>query len=301
VPVVKRVLARAGRGSAPPKSLAGESPREELSLAHALVLGAVHGPTELLPVSSSAHTVLIPWLAGWGYGDLDSRSRKSFEVALHAGTLGALLISSRVELARAVRELDLRRTATLTLAVLPAALVGYLAERTVERRLGNPSSISIALLCGAGCMGLADLCGGEDRTIEMIGPVDGLLLGLAQAAALVPGVSRNGATLTAGRARGLRRADAERLSWEAGFPVLLGASALRVARFLQSDEPAAIEGPVVLGAASAFLSSMASIRLMGPRRRAGSLLPYCVYRCLLAALVIVKSRRDRRPTTTRVD
>jgi undecaprenyl-diphosphatase len=286
--VMKRVLGRARKS--PPG-------REGLSLPHALVLGAAHGPTELLPVSSSAHTVLIPWLAGWRYADLEPHERKSFEVALHAGTLAALLICSRAELTRALRELDLRRAITLALAIVPAALVGYLAERTVERRLGSPSSIAIALLCGAGCMALADLRGGEDRTIEMIGPADGLLLGVAQAAALVPGVSRNGATLTVARARGLRRADAERLSWEVGFPVILGAGALRAARFLRSDGPASIEGSVVLGAVSAFVSSMASIRVVGPRRRAGSLLPYCLYRCLIAALIIAKSRRDSRAVT----
>ncbi len=296
--VLERVLAQADRGgrstrrrSSARRSLAKG---EGLPLPQALVLGVAHGPTELLPVSSSAHTVLIPWLAGWDYADLDSRARKSFEVALHAGTLVALLISSRAELTRALRELNLRRATTLALAIAPAALVGYLAERTVERRLGSPFTIAIALLAGAGCMALADLHGGEDRTIEMIGPVDGLLLGLAQAAALAPGVSRNGATLAVARARGLRRADAERLSWEAGFPVILGASALRAARFLQSDDPVTVEAPVVLGAVSAFLSSMASIRLIGPRRRAGSLLPYCLYRCLVAALIIVRSRRGSR-------
>jgi len=289
--VTKRVLGR--RGKSPVR-------RAGLSLPHALVLGAAHGPTELLPVSSSAHTVLIPWLAGWRDADLDPHTRKSFEVALHAGTLGALLISSRDELIRSARDLDLRRASALALAVLPVALVGYLAERTVERRLGSPSSIAIALLCGAGSMALADLRGGEDRTIETVGLADGLLLGVAQAAALVPGVSRNGATLTVARARGLRRADAERLSWEAGVPVILAASALRAVRFLRSDGPAAVDSSVVVGAASAFLSSAACIRFIGPRRRAGSLLPYCLYRCLVAVLIIVKARRGERPSTEAV-
>jgi undecaprenyl-diphosphatase len=256
-----------------------------------MLLGLIHGPTELLPVSSSAHTVLIPWFAGWRYEELDSRSRKSFEVALHAGAVVGLLVSSREDLAKSLRELSYRHAVTLVLAITPAALTGYLAERPVERRLGNPSSISIALLCGAGCMALADLFGPEQRTIETTGPVDGILLGLAQVAALAPGVSRNGATLTAARARGLCRADAARLSWEAGIPVILGASLLRVLRFAQSEKSVGLDGPLLLGAASAFLSSVASARLIVPRRREGSLLPYCAYRVLLAVLVIVKLRR----------
>ena len=118
---------------------------DALPLRHAVALGLLQGPTELLPVSSSAHTALLPWLAGWRYAELDARARKSFEVALHAGAGIALALEMRGELRRDAKALDRRRLAALALAVAPAALAGATLRRAIERRLGGPRSIA------AGC------------------------------------------------------------------------------------------------------------------------------------------------------
>src|SRR3954465_14908572 len=132
------------------------APDGQLKPPPALALGVLHGPAELLPVSSSAHTTLVPWLLGWSYPDLDAELRKAFEVALHAGTAAALLIGLRDEVAEAARGFD-RRRATLVLgSFVPPAIVGYTLERPIERRLGTPPTIAVGLLLGAAAMAAAD-------------------------------------------------------------------------------------------------------------------------------------------------
>ncbi|HEX2097280.1 MAG TPA: undecaprenyl-diphosphate phosphatase, partial [Solirubrobacterales bacterium] len=115
----------------------------------AATLGVVQGPAELLPVSSSAHIVLLPWLAGWSWEELDPEVRKSFEVALHAGTAAALLIGQRREIVDELRSFDRHRALLLALSFLPAAVVGYAFERQIERRLGGPRSTAAGLLAGS--------------------------------------------------------------------------------------------------------------------------------------------------------
>jgi len=272
-----------------------ESPAR-LSLRHALALGLLQGPTELLPVSSSGHTTLIPWLAGWPYAELDPELRKSFEVALHAGAGAALAIDMRTELLEAVLRLNRRRAGVIALSVGLPALAGYALERPIERRLGGPRSIAAGLIAGAVAMAVADISPGRGtRQEDEAGPRDGLALGLAQAVALIPGVSRNGATLTAARACGFRRKDAQTLSWHAALGVILGASTLKAWRMWQRGVPDEAWPALAVGAGSAFVSTTASARLLRrPSVGARGLLPYAVYRCTIAAIVLEKSKRLRR-------
>jgi undecaprenyl-diphosphatase len=272
-----------------------------LGLRHALALGLLQGPTELLPVSSSGHTALIPWLAGWSHAELDAELRKSFEVALHAGAGAALAIDMRGELIEATRTLNRRRAAVIALSLAPPVLAGYLLERPIERRLGGPCSIAAGLAAGAVAMALADLRPAPGARREQdAGPWDGLTLGLAQAAALIPGVSRNGATLTAARARGFAREDAQTLSWHAALPVIVGAVALKGRRLWRRGVPdGASWGLLAVGAGGAFVSTSASAGLLRrPRWSARPLLPYAVYRGLLAVVVLrrLRGRHSARPT-----
>ncbi|MGH2955334.1 MAG: undecaprenyl-diphosphate phosphatase, partial [Solirubrobacterales bacterium] len=108
-----------------------------LTLPRAAALGAIQGPAELLPVSSSAHIALVPWLADWRWAEADPEYRKSFEVALHAGTALALLIGQRRLITEELRAFDRRRAAVVALSFVPPAIVGYRFERTIERRLGG--------------------------------------------------------------------------------------------------------------------------------------------------------------------
>jgi undecaprenyl-diphosphatase len=307
----------------------------------AIAIGLLHGPTELLPISSSAHVTLVPWLLGWPYAALDGEQRKAFEVALHAGALAALLVGDRAEVARELRSLDGQRIRLLALSALPPALAGLTLGGQIERRLGTPRSIANGLVAGALAMAAADsprlLAGrarrragprrtagrrhskgrrmpgatpGDPRRHRDAGPLDALALGLAQTCALVPGVSRSGATLTAARARGFAPEDASVLSRQVALPVIAGATALQVARALRSSrrrahgapagppaESAAPHGPpatsgrgFAAGALASFAATLASIRLLRAVRRDRPLWPYAAYRIALAGLVFRRLR-----------
>ena len=271
----------------------GTSPTEAcartLPLAHAFVLGLLHGPTELLPVSSSAHTALLPRLLGWPAAELDPELGKSLALALHCGAAVGLSFVLRRELSTFLRRLEGRQAALLALSLAPPAAVGYALERPIERRLGGPRTIAFGLAGGGLAMALADLLGPHTRLAADATPRDGLSLGLAQALALVPGVSRNGATLTAARALGFRREDSQALSWRVALPVILGAGALKARRLSQRGLPAGLAPALTVGACAALLSTLACAPLIAPGRRARSLLPFSLYRLLLAALAIRRS------------
>jgi undecaprenyl-diphosphatase len=262
----------------------------------ALLLGAVQGPTELLPVSSSAHIALLARVLVAPEAGADAELRDALEVALHAGTALALLLAGRGELLRAARELDGGRLAAGALALAPPALVGYLLERAPARRASSPRRIAAGLALGGAALALADRRP-QARRLVQAAPRDGLALGVAQAAALLPGVSRNGATLTAARARDFAREDAQALSWRVGLPVMLGAALLKARRLAQRGVPPGGGWVLGVGAGAAFLSTLAGAPLIARGRRGRALAPFALYR-LGVALVAWRGadRRKRLPT-----
>lgn len=262
-----------------------------LSVGQAVTLGLVQGPTEVLPVSSSAHIALLPQLAGWPSAELDAELRNSLEVALHAGTAAALLIALRGELVQVPRGLNGRALAAAALALAPPALAGYLLEQRLERRPRRPRALAAGLALGGAAMALADARAGT-RTLADAEPRDALALGVAQALALLPGVSRNGATLTAARARRFSREHAQTLSWRAGLPVIAGATALKARRLAQRGVPPGAGRALAAGAGAAFLSTLASAPLIRPRRRRQALWPFALYRGGLALAVICRARSE---------
>jgi undecaprenyl-diphosphatase len=264
-----------------------------LTLGQALILGALHGPAELLPISSSGHVSLIPWLLGWEYDSLDSELRKAFEVALHAGTAAALLITLRSEVDEAVRGMDARIATLVTLSFVPPAIVGYALERPIERRLGTPPTVAIGLICGSLVMAWADRSP-QNRSSLQAGAADALWLGVAQACALIPGVSRNGATLAAARIRRFTREDANRLSRHVALPVIAGATLLKSTRLVRRGLPPKARLPFAVGAAASFASTLGSTWLIHQVERDRSLLPYAAYRIGLATVVLARLRRRPR-------
>lgn len=261
-----------------------------ISFGRALALGIVQGPTELLPVSSSAHIVLVPWLAGWDWDAVDPEVRKSFEVALHTGAAAALLIGRRRLIAAELRRFDGRRALLLALSFLPAAFVGYVWERPIEQRLGGPRSTAYGLLAGAAAMLAADTRP-QRRGRGEATPADGLALGVAQAAALAPGVSRNGITLAAARWRGFSRDQANLLSRTIALPIIVGATALKGARLARRGISPSLRRSLAIGVGASFASTLASQRLIGLVERDRALWPYAAYRAALAGAVLVKLRR----------
>ncbi|MEK6278409.1 MAG: undecaprenyl-diphosphate phosphatase [Actinomycetota bacterium] len=276
-------------GTAP----AARAAAEPIPAGRAAALGLIQGPTELLPVSSSAHLILVPWLAGWDWDRLDPELRKSFEVALHAGAAGALLIGQRSVIAEELRSFDARRAAVLALSFLPAAVVGYTLERPIERRLGGPRSTALGLLAGAAAMVAAD-ARPQQRGRGEATALDGLTLGLAQAAALAPGVSRNGATLAAARMRRFTREQANLLSRTVALPIIVGAAALKGARLARRGTDRSLRRTMAVGVCASFASTLASQRLIRLVERDRALWPYAAYRAGLAAVVLVRLRRRNR-------
>ncbi len=248
-------------------------PRAEPRLIETVALGLLQGPAELLPVSSSAHVGLLPWALGWRYAALPGEVRKEVEVALHAGTALAL--------GRPRAPLGV-----LAAATVPPALAGLVFERVVEARLGTPRSIAFGLLAGSAAMVLADRVPARRREP---GAVDGLWLGLAQATALVPGVSRSGATRAAARARGFSRRDAAALSREVALPVLAGATVLKGARLAARRPSPTTLRALAGGAGAAALSTRLALRLERSRTADAPLAAWAAYRAALSATIIVRS------------
>jgi len=267
--------------------------QQPLKLSEALALGALHGPAELLPISSSGHLTIIPWLLGWDYVEVDPEVRKAFEVALHAGTALALVIGLRDEVQAAVSSAGWRLAMLVGLSCAPPAVVGWAFEDVVERRLGRPGPIAVGLVVGGLAMGWADRTA-QVRGSEEASWADALWLGVAQACALMPGVSRGGATLTAARWRRFRRADASRLSRHIALPVIGGAALLMSRRLMASGLPASGQLGLAAGAGAAFASTLGSTWLVGQVERDRPLLPFVIYRVGLGALVLRRLRpRDR--------
>jgi undecaprenyl-diphosphatase len=244
-------------------------------------------------VSSSGHLGLVPELCGWDYASLDPALRKSFEVALHAGTAAALGLVLRAEVADALRGLGPRRLAGIGLTFLPAALVAAPFERAIEQRLGSARSVATAQVCAAFVLALADLRPAE-RGHADAGELDHLLIGCGQAVALVPGVSRNGATLTAARLLRFSRPAASVLSRHAALPVIAAATGLKTLRLGRRGLPRSLRAPFAAGAAAAFVSTCASAPLIRVIDGAHSYLPFAAYRVALGALVLAARRRRSR-------
>jgi undecaprenyl-diphosphatase len=188
--------------------------------ARVAALGVVQGVAEVVPVSSSAQLVLLPWLLGWP----PPADRTTFAAGLHAGSCLGIAFALRAE----VRALDLRTTALLAGATVPAAVAGLLAADAVEQRLGRPPQLAALLASAGALLWWADARAA--RSGGAVGPREAAYAGLAQVAALVPGVSRSGATLTALRLAGVDRAAAHRFTLLLSLPVTAGAAVLTLVR-----------------------------------------------------------------------
>lgn len=251
-----------------------------LTVPQAVLLGAIQGPAELLPVSSSAHIELLPRLLGWsGYEQLAPAERKSFAVALHAGSLPVLLaIGPRPALLDAV------------LMAAPGALTGALLERPIERRLGGVRATAAGLLAGAAVLLAADIAARQRRGPARTGrPPRRVLaaIGGAQTLGLLPGFSRLGAAVSAARLAGFEPHEAMTLGRSAGLPLTAGAVALKAARLTTGDLPAGLRGPFAAGA----LAAAASTALAAPLSRRAPLRAAAVWRAGLAVAALRQNVR----------
>ena len=265
----------------------------------AFVLGVVQGATELLPVSSSGHLVLVPWLGDWTYLEDHPDFNKTFDVALHLGTLFAVVGYFFHELVAMVRAFfrtlgtrrldspDERLAWIVVVATIPAAVVGLAFEDPITEHLGEPWQIAILLAVFAGVLWLVDRRPAVRQAHEL-SLREGLVVGVAQALALAPGVSRSGITITAGRMFRLDRDAAARLSFLLVVPTVLGAVVLKgVKDVLLGDLPTGWKGPFVVGVLAAWGTGLLAIEwLLGYVRRHTYGL-FVVYRLVVAALIVL--------------
>jgi undecaprenyl-diphosphatase len=205
-----------------------------VSILQAIILGLTQGVTEFAPVSSSGHLILVPWLFNWSILN-DPDLNKTFDVALHIGTLVGALAYFRADVwrylsafgqsvrARSVSTTDQRLAWALVIGTIPGAVAGALLEDPIQQHLGQPWLIAVMLAVFGVILYAVDLRAPQDQGIDDITIKRGGILGLAQALALQPGVSRSGVTITAGRLMGLNREAAARFSFLLAMPIIAGA------------------------------------------------------------------------------
>ena len=266
-------------------------------IVHAIVLGLVQGLAEFLPISSSGHLLLVPWLFGWN--DFDSPAiEKAFDVALHLGTLTAVVAYFRRDLVVYVRDgvslvLRRERPATpegrlawlLVLSAVPAAVVGALAENYIDEQLGTPFLIAVSLIAFGVLLWWADSRVGT-RQLGEYTTRDALSVGTAQVLALNPGTSRSGITMTAARYLGFDRDAAARASFLMAIPVTAGAVALKLFKLVGDGVPDGLGIPMVVGIVTSGISGWVAVwgtlRLVRTRK----FTPFVIYRIALGVVVL---------------
>jgi undecaprenyl-diphosphatase len=265
----------------------------------ALVLGVVQGATELLPISSSGHLILVPWIADWRYLETHTSFNKTFDVALHLGTLVAVVFYFWNDIVRyvaawvrsirrrSITSPDERLAWAVAAATIPAAIAGAAGEEFIEKKLGEPWQIAITLAVFGVVLWLADRLP-QQRSLEDIGVGSGFLIGVAQVLALVPGVSRSGITITVGRFWRLDRDSAARFSFLLLVPVVLGAVIYKgLKHVVFGSLPAGSAGPFLVGTLAAVAVGLVAIQaLLGYVRRHDYSL-FALYRLAVAGAIVI--------------
>jgi undecaprenyl-diphosphatase len=272
-------------------------------------LGLVQGITEFAPVSSSGHLILVPWLLNWRFFLQNPDLNKTFDVALHIGTfLGALVYFSR-DIARymaawfrsirgrSVQTVDERLAWFLVIGTIPGALAGAVGEDVIERRLGQPWLIAVMLAVFGGVLLIVDRRVRTDRGLADLTLGGAVFIGVAQAVALQPGVSRSGVTMTAARGMGLDRRSAARFSFLLSLPIIAGAGLFKGAKLLHDGLPPGTAGPFAWGMAAAAVSGFLVIWGLLAYLRKGDFAPFVVYRLAAAGVVLGLIAAGVRPAS----
>ena len=260
-----------------------------MSIFHAIVLGLVQGLTEFLPISSSGHLILAPWLFGWNDFN-DIAIQKAFDTSLHLGTLIAVLFYLRADLVPYVREgikvvvtpkkankTVGRRAWMFVLSAVPAGIAGAIAEEWITEKLGTPALVAISLMVFGAVLIWADRQVGT-RDLDTFSTRDALLIGAAQVIALNPGTSRSGITITAARKFGFSRDAAARVSFLMSVPVIGGAVLLKLAKLAKDGIPDGLLTPMIVGIIAAGISGWIAMWGMIRLLRSRSFTPFVMYR-----------------------
>ncbi len=266
-----------------------------MSLLEALVLGIVQGLTEYLPVSSSGHLIVVPWLFGWTVLE-DAGIARAFDAALHLGTLAGAVAYLRRDLVALVSagvrrpaSPDGRRAWWLLATSVPAGLVGLVGADWISRRLGGPALVAASLAGFGLLLWWADRRAarrGSGRGEASLGASDAIVIGLAQVLALNPGTSRSGITMTAALARGMSREAAARTAFIVGVPITAAAGLHGLIEIARAGVPSGLGGALVVGIAASALAGWWAMRVLVRVVAARSFAPFVAYRLGLAVLVL---------------
>lgn len=268
------------------------------TLFQALIMGIVQGLSEFLPISSSGHLIVVPFLFGWQDPFITSLA---FSVMLHAGTLLALLVYFRADWLRLVpaglatirdrsfrADPDRRLAWLLVAATVPAAVAGYLLNDLAETTFRGIGLVAVTLVVGAGILWLADRWGARTKSVEDVTFPLAIGFGAAQALALVPGISRSGISISAARFAGLDRGAAARFSFLMSMPITAGAVIFEVRKLaVGGTGVTASLGPLVVGMIAAFVSGTLAIGFLLRYVRTRSLNVFVAYRLAVAAVIVV--------------
>jgi undecaprenyl-diphosphatase len=253
------------------------------SVLQAIVLGIVQGLTEFLPVSSSAHLILVPWLLKW-----QEDPGLAFDVVLHLGTLLALIVfywREWLEMAMSLINGDRVRRRLLFLLIVasvPGAIIGLLLEKQAETIFRSPILIAVTLATLGLLLWAADAFGSKKRKIDELTLVDAILIGLSQALAIIPGVSRSGATITTARILGIERADAANFSFLMATPIIAGAGLHEAHKAFH----AGLTPQLGWGFAASAVFGLIAIVWLLSYVRTHTYRPFAIYRILLAVVVV---------------
>jgi len=268
------------------------------TIGQAVIMGIVQGLTEFLPISSSGHLIVVPFLFGWTDPFITSLA---FSVMLHIGTLAALLVYFRRDWVRlipagfaAIRDRsfrgdpDRRLAWLLVAATIPAAIAGYLLNDLIETVFRDVGLVALTLVVGAGILWLADRWGGRTKGVDDVTFPVAVTIGAAQALALVPGISRSGISISAARFAGLDREAAARFSFLMATPITAGAAIFEIRKLASGETGVDLSvGPLIVGMLTAFVSGMIAIGFLLRYLRTRSLTIFVIYRLGLAAVVVV--------------
>src|SRR6478672_4699889 len=279
-----------------------------MSELEALLLGIVQGLTEFLPISSSGHLILVPWLQDYTFLEDNESFNKTFDVALHAGTLIAAISYFRREVvrftlaflrslrARAIETLDERIAWAIAVGTIPAVIVGGLGSGFIEDHLGEAWMIGIQLIVFGWLLGWADRLP-QSRSFDELTLRNGLYIGVAQVLALAPGTSRSGITITAARYLGFDRDSAARVSFLLLIPAVAGATVFSAYKAVKDGLPDDVAGPIVVGTIASAVSGYIAIAWLLRLLRTHSYRPFVIYRYAAGAFVLLLIATGLRSAT----
>jgi len=261
-----------------------------MSILQAIILGIIQGLTELLPISSSAHLTLIPWIFNWTNSESFNIAFESFDVALHAGTLFAIIIfffkdwislikGGFNRVVKKEKSFEGKMFWYIVLATIPGGIIGFVLDKFMEDILSKPVIIAIALIVMGIVLYFVDKNAKSDTDYEHMTLKQTFIIGVSQALAFIPGVSRSGVTMTTGRLMGIERESVAKYSFLLSTPIVFAATIFKFKDFVFSI-------PFVIGVFTSFLVGLVVIKFLLEYLRKGSFKAFAIYRVIFGIIIL---------------